>query len=90
MSLREKLRSLRILTSKPTKELNCECRNNNIRSDLAQGQTARVTKIGGERALRRRLMDMGITKRVEITMVKASPLGDPVEYRLRGYTPLPG
>jgi ferrous iron transport protein A len=53
---------------------------------LAQGQTARVTKIGGERALRRRLMDMGITKRVEITMVKASPLGDPVEYRLRGYS----
>lgn len=53
---------------------------------LAQGQRAKVKKIGGERPLRRRLMDMGITRGVEIAMVKASPLGDPVEYKLRGYS----
>lgn len=52
---------------------------------LNQGQPARVKKIGGEGSIRRRLMDMGITRGVEIVMVKASPLGDPVEYKLRGY-----
>lgn len=52
---------------------------------LSAGQTARVKKIGGDRPIRRRLMDMGITNGVEIAMVKASPLGDPVEYLVRGY-----
>lgn len=52
---------------------------------LHPGQSAQVRKIGGERAIRRRLMDMGITNGVEITVVKTSPLGDPVEYRVRGY-----
>ncbi len=52
---------------------------------LGAGQSARVKKIGGEGSIRRRLMDMGITRGVEIAMVKASPLGDPVEYKLRGY-----
>jgi ferrous iron transport protein A len=45
-----------------------------------------VTKIGGKGAIRRRLMDMGVTRGVEIKTVKVSPLGDPVEYRLRGYS----
>lgn len=52
---------------------------------LTPGQAATVTKIGGKGAIRRRLMDMGVTRGVEITAVKVSPLGDPVEYRLRGY-----
>jgi ferrous iron transport protein A len=49
------------------------------------GQPARVCRVSGERALRRRLMDMGFTAGAEITPLKTSPLGDPVEYSLRGY-----
>jgi ferrous iron transport protein A len=52
---------------------------------LAPGQSARVQRINGEGAVRRRLLDMGITSGVEIAVVKASPLGDPVEYLVRGY-----
>lgn len=58
---------------------------NNTLAQLHPGQSARVRKVGGERPIRRRLMDMGITTGVEITVVKVSPFGDPVEYRLRGY-----
>lgn len=53
---------------------------------LQPGQAGKVKKVGGKGRVRRRLMDMGITRGVEITAVKASPLGDPVEYRLRGYS----
>ena len=49
------------------------------------GQTVRVTRIGGEGAVKRRIMDMGITKGVEITVRKVAPLGDPVEITVRGY-----
>lgn len=49
------------------------------------GQTVRVVKIGGEGAVRRRIMDMGITKGVEIYVRKVAPLGDPVEITVRGY-----
>jgi ferrous iron transport protein A len=52
---------------------------------LGPGQTATVRKIGGERPLRRRIMDMGITRGVQIAMIKAAPMGDPVEYLVRGY-----
>lgn len=52
---------------------------------LPLGRPARVRKVGGTGAVRRRLMDMGITSGVEITAIKTSPLGDPVEYLLRGY-----
>lgn len=52
---------------------------------LRPGQSARVRKVGGEGLLRRRLMDMGFTAGTVVTMVKASPLGDPVEYQVRGY-----
>lgn len=52
---------------------------------LTPGQSARVKKISGERAVRRRLMDMGITSGIEIAVIKESPFGDPVEYLLRGY-----
>ena len=52
---------------------------------LGPGQAAKIKKISGQGALRRRLMDMGLVRGVEITMLKAAPLGDPVEYQLRGY-----
>ena len=49
------------------------------------GQTAQVVKIHGEGAVKRRIMDMGITKGVEIYVRKVAPLGDPVEVTVRGY-----
>jgi ferrous iron transport protein A len=53
---------------------------------LTAGQRAKVTGVGGEGPVRRRIMDMGVVKGVEVEMVKVSPLGDPVEYRVRGYS----
>ena len=49
------------------------------------GDTVRVVKLHGEGAVRRRIMDMGITKGVEIFVRKVAPLGDPVEITVRGY-----
>ncbi|MCI8514431.1 MAG: ferrous iron transport protein A [Lachnospiraceae bacterium] len=49
------------------------------------GETVRVVKLHGEGATRRRIMDMGITKGVEIRIRKVAPLGDPVEVTVRGY-----
>ena len=49
------------------------------------GQTAKVTKLTGEGAVKRRIMDMGITKGVEIFVRKVAPLGDPIEITVRGY-----
>ncbi len=49
------------------------------------GQTVTVVKVHGEGAVRRRIMDMGLTKNVEITVRKVAPLGDPIEITLRGY-----
>ena len=49
------------------------------------GQTVKVVKIHGEGAVKRRIMDMGITKGVEIFVRKVAPLGDPVEITVRGY-----
>ncbi|WP_298484109.1 ferrous iron transport protein A [uncultured Ruminococcus sp.] len=49
------------------------------------GQTVRVKKLTGEGAVKRRIMDMGITKGVEIYIRKVAPLGDPVEITVRGY-----
>ncbi len=49
------------------------------------GSTARVKKLHGEGALKRRIMDMGITKGSEIYVRKVAPLGDPVEVTIRGY-----
>lgn len=49
------------------------------------GETVRVVRLHGEGALRRRIMDMGITKGVEIYIRKVAPLGDPVEITVRGY-----
>ena len=53
--------------------------------DVKIGQTARVVKLHGEGALKRRIMDMGITKNVEIFVRKVAPLGDPIEINVRGY-----
>ena len=53
--------------------------------DLKVGQSARVVKLQGEGALRRRIMDMGITKGVEVHVRKVAPLGDPFEINVRGY-----
>ena len=49
------------------------------------GVTVTVTKLGGEGALKRRIMDMGITKGTSIFVRKVAPLGDPVEVTVRGY-----
>lgn len=49
------------------------------------GDTAKVVKLHGEGAIKRRIMDMGITKGVEITVRKVAPLGDPIEITVRGY-----
>ncbi|WP_022933024.1 FeoA family protein [Treponema bryantii] len=49
------------------------------------GQTVKVVKLNGEGAVKRRIMDMGITKGVEIYVRKVAPLGDPVEVTVRGY-----
>ena len=53
--------------------------------DVKVGQTATVAKFHGEGPVRRRIMDMGITKGVEIYVRKVAPLGDPMELNLRGY-----
>ena len=52
---------------------------------LTSGQTATVKRVGGEGSIRRRLLDMGLTSGVAVEMIKASPLGDPIEYKVRGY-----
>lgn len=49
------------------------------------GETARVVKLYGEGALKRRIMDMGITKGVDVYIRKVAPLGDPVEVTVRSY-----
>jgi len=49
------------------------------------GRTVTVAKVGGEGALKRRIMDMGITKGVTVTVRKVAPLGDPIEVTVRGY-----
>ncbi len=53
--------------------------------DVKIGGTAKVVKLYGEGALKRRIMDMGITKGVEIYVRKVAPLGDPIEVNVRGY-----
>ena len=57
----------------------------NTLRDIPVGTAARVRKLHGEGALKRRIMDMGITKGSEIYVRKVAPLGDPVEVTIRGY-----
>ncbi|MDD3570110.1 MAG: ferrous iron transport protein A [Lachnospiraceae bacterium] len=49
------------------------------------GETVTVSKLNGDGAIKRRIMDMGITKGAEIFVRKVAPLGDPIEVRVRGY-----
>ncbi len=53
--------------------------------DVPVGAAAKVVKLHGEGATRRRIMDMGVTKGVEVYVRKVAPLGDPVEVNVRGY-----
>ena len=53
--------------------------------DAKVGETVKVVKLTGEGAVKRRIMDMGITKGVDIYIRKVAPLGDPVEVTVRGY-----
>lgn len=53
---------------------------------LPIGHSARIAQVGGEGALRRRLLDMGLTPGTMITLHKAAPMGDPLELELRGYS----
>ncbi len=53
--------------------------------DAKIGETVKVVKLHGEGAVKRRIMDMGITKGIEIIVRKVAPLGDPVEVTVRGY-----
>ncbi len=57
----------------------------NTLRDVPVGSSAKVVKIHGEGAVKRRIMDMGITKGVEIYVRKVAPLGDPIEITVRGY-----
>jgi Fe2+ transport system protein FeoA len=53
--------------------------------ELPIGKSGVVVAVGGEKVLRRRLLEMGITPRTSITVKKAAPMGDPIELLLRGY-----
>ena len=53
--------------------------------DTKPGETVKVVKLNGSGAVKRRIMDMGITKGVEIYLRKVAPLGDPIEITVRGY-----
>lgn len=53
--------------------------------DVSVGSTCKVVKLHGEGPVKRRIMDMGITKGVEILVRKVAPLGDPMEIKVRGY-----
>ena len=53
--------------------------------DVAVGENVIVKRLSGEGALKRRIMDMGVTKGVEVFVRKVAPLGDPIEVTVRGY-----
>ena len=53
--------------------------------EIKCGQTVKVKKVEGEGAVRRRILDMGITKGSEVYVRKVAPLGDPIEINIRGY-----
>ncbi len=58
--------------------------NTNLR-EVNVGHTCKVVRLHGEGAVKRRIMDMGITRGVEVYIRKVAPLGDPVEVTVRGY-----
>ena len=54
-------------------------------NDIPVGSTTRIVRLHGEGAVKRRIMDMGITKGTEVSVRKVAPLGDPIELTVRGY-----
>ena len=54
-------------------------------NELKIGQCCKITKVNGEGALRKRLLDMGLTPKTKVTLHKTAPMGDPIELLLRGY-----
>ena len=54
-------------------------------SEVKPGQTVKVVRLNGEGAVKRRIMDMGLTKGTEVAVRKIAPLGDPIELTVRGY-----
>ena len=54
-------------------------------NELKLGQSAVITAVGGEGALRCRLLDMGLTPRAQVTLQKIAPMGDPIQIQVRGY-----
>jgi len=54
-------------------------------NELKVGETAKIARLDGEGAVKRRMMDMGLTKGTEVTVRKVAPLGDPIELTVRGY-----
>ncbi len=53
--------------------------------EVSTGESRSVLKVGGEGALRQRILDMGLTKGAKVTVRKVAPLGDPIEVTVRGY-----
>ena len=53
--------------------------------DIRVGETVKVKRLNGEGTIKRRIMDMGITKGTEVKVTKVAPLGDPIELTVRGY-----
>ncbi len=54
-------------------------------NDVKIGETTKIARLLGEGAVKRRIMDMGLTKGTEVTVRKVAPLGDPIEITVRGY-----
>ena len=54
-------------------------------NEIKVGDTAKIVRLNGEGAVKRRIMDMGLTKGSEVTVRKVAPLGDPIELTVRGY-----
>jgi Fe2+ transport system protein FeoA len=54
-------------------------------SDLAPGESGLVRKVAGDKSIRRRLMDMGVVNGAEVQVKRVAPLGDPIEFVVRGY-----
>ena len=54
-------------------------------NELKIGQSCKITKVNSEGALRKRLLDMGLTPKTKVTLHKTAPMGDPIELLLRGY-----
>lgn len=53
--------------------------------NLEIGKTMKIVKVGGEGALRRHLLDMGLTPHTEVTVTKIAPMGDPIQLHIRSY-----